>query len=659
MLLKGIVLENFRQYKGTQIIKFSTDKENNVTVIIGQNTGGKTTLVRAFIWALYGENPFVGELINIEQSEKLKSRVNGATENVSVTIQLVHKSIDYKITRSIIYENKNGNIKAVNEGFDILRDETGEGYKTVGYREREHLVQSILPRNLADYFFFWGERIENLDSKKNISDAVKNFLGLSAIDSSKKHLKSLISTYNKQIATLEQNDISSINYSKQLEEIESKIKQLEDQLDDKEKDAEYFQEKYNFYEEELLRNSQTADSERRLQEYSKRQITLEESIENDYIELLKSFNREPFKYIVDCKLKESLLSTLEHIPVEEKGLAYSTKKSIMELVTRKKCVCGRPLEKNTDAYDHIMKELEKLPPNSISALVDTFKKEIQEKNSFANLYKTSYLKTYKTYSDNLYTLEDLKDDIESEKKKIDSNVDVAGIQKNKTDYYRRYITKVQEIQKCEDDINLCNIKHDRVVDKINHNAAFTEKSKKVRKYKSYAEAVIKNIENDYNVKEENIKNELNELVNVYFNRIYHGDRKLELDNNYQTQSSSNVGGKLVKTEESPGLKTVKNFAYIAALVEMAKERRNEKNNDIFEIEPYPLVLDAPFSQADEIHVPNICELISSIVEQTIIVVMEKDWSYAKNIMKKKVGKSYILTKNSETFTTIKELNLGE
>lgn len=331
----------------------------------------------------------------------------------------------------------------------------------------------------------------------------------------------------------------------------------------------------------------------------------------------------------------------------------------MELVTRKKCVCGRPLEKNTDAYDHIMKELEKLPPNSISALVDTFKKEIQEKNSFANLYKTSYLKTYKTYSDNLYTLEDLKDDIESEKKKIDSNVDVAGIQKNKTDYYRRYITKVQEIQKCKDDINSCNIKHDRVVDKINHNAAFTEKSKKVRKYKSYAEAVIKNIENDYNVKEENIKNELNELVNVYFNRIYHGDRKLELDNNYQTQSSSNVGGKLVKTEESPGLKTVKNFAYIAALVEMAKERRNEKNNDIFEIEPYPLVLDAPFSQADEIHVPNICELISSIVEQTIIVVMEKDWSYAKNIMKKKVGKSYILTKNSETFTTIKEINLGE
>ena len=107
------------------------------------------------------------------------------------------------------------------------------------------------------------------------------------------------------------------------------------------------------------------------------------------------------------------------------------------------------------------------------------------------------------------------------------------------------------------------------------------------------------------------------------------------------------------------MKTVKNFAYIAALVEMAKERRNEKNNDIFEIEPYPLVLDAPFSQADEIHVPNICELISSIVEQTIIVVMEKDWSYAKNIMKKKVGKSYILTKNSETFTTIKEINLGE
>ena len=61
-------------------------------------------------------------------------------------------------------------------------------------------------------------------------------------------------------------------------------------------------------------------------------------------------------------------------------------------------------------------------------------------------------------------------------------------------------------------------------------------------------------------------------------------------------------------------------------------------------------MDAPFSQADETHVPNICELISTVAEQTVIVVMEKDWNYAKEIMKNKVGKAYRLQKQSRKRT---------
>ena len=52
MLIKKLILHNFRQYIGTQEIEFSTDSERNVTVLIGVNTSGKTTLVRAFEWIL-------------------------------------------------------------------------------------------------------------------------------------------------------------------------------------------------------------------------------------------------------------------------------------------------------------------------------------------------------------------------------------------------------------------------------------------------------------------------------------------------------------------------------------------------------------------------------------------------------------------------------
>ena len=58
MIINKLELYNFRQYIGHQEVEFSTDPEKNVTVLIGVNTSGKTTIVRAFEWCLYGKNGF-------------------------------------------------------------------------------------------------------------------------------------------------------------------------------------------------------------------------------------------------------------------------------------------------------------------------------------------------------------------------------------------------------------------------------------------------------------------------------------------------------------------------------------------------------------------------------------------------------------------------
>ena len=54
MLIKSIILNDFRQFKGTQKLEFSTDADKNVTVLLGDNTFGKTTILQAFNWCLYG-----------------------------------------------------------------------------------------------------------------------------------------------------------------------------------------------------------------------------------------------------------------------------------------------------------------------------------------------------------------------------------------------------------------------------------------------------------------------------------------------------------------------------------------------------------------------------------------------------------------------------
>lgn len=55
MKFKKIIMTNFMRYKGKNELVFSCDNDKNVTIILGDNTFGKTTIAQAFRWGLYGK----------------------------------------------------------------------------------------------------------------------------------------------------------------------------------------------------------------------------------------------------------------------------------------------------------------------------------------------------------------------------------------------------------------------------------------------------------------------------------------------------------------------------------------------------------------------------------------------------------------------------
>ena len=63
MIINSLDMFNFRQYIGKQHVDFSSDPDRNVTVLIGVNTSGKTTIIRAFEWCLYGKKCFRGPML--------------------------------------------------------------------------------------------------------------------------------------------------------------------------------------------------------------------------------------------------------------------------------------------------------------------------------------------------------------------------------------------------------------------------------------------------------------------------------------------------------------------------------------------------------------------------------------------------------------------
>ncbi len=88
MEIKSIKLINFRQFKNASI-DFSTDSQKNVTIIIGENGTGKTTLEQAFFWCLYGITKFKDKVVlNRSVAECLTN--SSQTAKTTVELSLIH-----------------------------------------------------------------------------------------------------------------------------------------------------------------------------------------------------------------------------------------------------------------------------------------------------------------------------------------------------------------------------------------------------------------------------------------------------------------------------------------------------------------------------------------------------------------------------------------
>ena len=57
MKILDITLQNFRVFSDAKI-EFATDPTRNVTIVLGNNGSGKTTIAQAFRWCLYNKINF-------------------------------------------------------------------------------------------------------------------------------------------------------------------------------------------------------------------------------------------------------------------------------------------------------------------------------------------------------------------------------------------------------------------------------------------------------------------------------------------------------------------------------------------------------------------------------------------------------------------------
>ena len=659
MIIKQIKLTNFRQFMGEHVIEFSTDKEKNVSVILGSNTCGKTTIVGAFIWGLYGVN-------NLKEPKMLLNNVLAqkltfGSQDVSVEITLNHDNKDYIILRTQRFsktatgDSVRGNTPELKVSYII---ESGETIP-VNPSKCQNVIESILPQALSDYFFFDGERIKSINTKANVKDAVRGLMGLDVYSAGIDHLNpnsgsSVIGKFKKEIdtgkdqeATRRKNQIEE--YKTSLDGYEKKTPQILDEL-------QHWQTKKDEYDHIIRENEDVKAAQTKRAQLEREVADYEDEIKNSEARLITDFNYNASKFFAIPLIKRGF-EVLKSAKDEGEGIPNMHASSIEYILKRGKCICGCDLTKNQGAVECIQHEQSLLPPQHIGTEVRMFRKDMENALSTSNMYVDNVKSDYRTWLKSQQSLEYCRKELKSISDKIVGFEDVEK-------YERKRQEAVQQLSRFEQ-AKVGN--HDAIVrlkalieaseKEIDKLIVANEKNKKIQRYCDYAQAIYDWFKDFYDRQEKEVKDDLLASINENFSKMYHGSREITMNNEYKiTPVLTGDKSELAKSE---GLETVTNFSFIMGLVELARKKAMKPADEDLAnqpiTEPYPIVMDAPFSNTDIKHIENITARLPEVAEQVIIFVMDKDWNYARKELEKHLGSKYVIEKvdNQDNHSTLR------
>ena len=662
MLLKKLTLINFRPFKGEHVIEFSTDKEKNITMVMGENGSGKTTLAQAFQWVLYSKTDgFKNKSVlnSVKENEMM-----GVTEkNVTVKLELEHNEVDYTIIRNQIYKKDiEDMVKPENSVLKIYQKQSDGQTIIVDSTKNLSTIANILPETLSKYFFFDGERIEKMAGEVNSGKseefrvAVQNILGLTALTKAIEHLNpnvrnSVIGKYNAQL------DAAGDNETKRLREIiytnTEKINTNSEEIDKKENELSYYENEIEKAKAEIL---SFAEAEKLQQELNRLNSDLQMEIihkNNTITALMGNFTKQTFSFM-SRKLINDALIELKNTDNVDKGIPSVRDDTIKYLISRKKCICGCDLSNPESApVQELMQLLKYIPPQSLGGAISQF----QDRAEVLVQSSNNYFSNMELLLSVIRTCDDEIEKIEHKIGEIDKSILKSSNNKIK-DLKNRQNDMENNVKELKDQLKELEFEN-RVLEKEKKDAEAEisrlqmkiEKNKSIEEQILYARAAYNKFKQTYDYEESKTREKLEDQINELFEQIYAGGMTINIDEKYKIitrvnglqDNSSNIDANTAKSYSVI-------FAFIVGVINLAKQKVNDKTEEYSIItDEYPLVMDAPLSSFDQRRIKNICEVIPSIARQVIIFIKDSDGNIAKREMQSKIGIEYEVSLRDKEF----------
>lgn len=400
MRIESIEIQNFRQYRKEKFVFPKINGKKDIHVIIGENGEGKTNILNALTWCLYGEELHLGDKntaisnINSQYVYELRNRGDKHGEAKVTVMMSIEEGGKISFMRTASYSITPSNIIETKQDVIAISNTNGGNKVIENKNDYDMYVSRYVPKEINEYIFFDGELMDQYfksDKRGNIESGIKDLTKASTIEKT----KNALSSYAK-------NEIAPVLRNNG----DSRVSEAQENLESEQRRRDTQQEKVGLIlnqirtaEEEIEKLTAKIQGFDTLKDKTDRLGELEE--ESDQLKnRQKKLNEDLYEFVRQNYIYFALYPAIKEFRAyiqsqESKGNLPPKidKRLVQSIIDNKECaVCGNHLD--TQHLQHVLLILQKLEVSSttsaelnrassaLNAIIDSMKAYPKKKQSF-------------------------------------------------------------------------------------------------------------------------------------------------------------------------------------------------------------------------------------------------------------------------------------
>jgi DNA sulfur modification protein DndD len=626
MRIRSIELTNFRQFAGQQEFSLMGEKDRPVSLIFGANGAGKTNMLNAFTWTLYGEMSD-----DVEYQERMvtdsvwRATASGDFVEVAVELTLDHEGEAYRIRRSIKARKEADDQRAASAGVEMWVIRGDGSSETIEYPQPK--IDSILPKRLARFFFFNGERIEKLVQKHAYAEVrqdIKTLLGLEVVERalSRKHLPAVEKKLSAELRK---------RGGERAAEIQDRIDQLRDQESGEREELAILTDQLATYTEErdgveeLLRQHQDAAPLQRELDRIKRELDESKtsmnaaSVERDGIVGSKGF----LAFTEDLVTRTSAMAVALH---ERGALPAPLKREFVDkLLVDGTCICGTALTEHTEPFHNVEAWRAKAGLAEVEAVWQKLGGQISEIASARQSVRSSLenaIGRVTSQRDRIHRLEEEDSDVRRQLSDVPLE-DVQRLEAKRQDMDRRITDANRKIGSAGTALAKATKEIEQQVNELKNAKVTDELAAKARERLQLVHSVQAALQEILVIRSEDMRNRLDAKVKKVFADITFRPYIPILSQDFSLGLFQDVNGVLLPVPKSTGENQVLSLSFVAAVSELAREISVGRTSDgevSADAGVFPIVMDAAFGSLDENYQREVARALAKMAPQLVVLV---------------------------------------